>query len=179
MKTLIAYASNHGAAADCARRLVVKLRGSVETVDLKQNRQVQPELFDRIILGSAIYGGNAIKEVVDFSEKYEETLLQKQIGVYFTCLTEEPEAVRAYLTRNFSSRIAEHLSAFEAMGGAIYFTKMNFFQRRFNKQLLKAVSKKQGQNVVFDGKTDYITLSEKKIAEFAKQMNSSGMKKEQ
>ncbi|WP_411675958.1 flavodoxin domain-containing protein [Caproicibacter sp.] len=168
MKTLIAYSSTHGSAAECARFLAGIL-GDTDVVDLKKG-DANPAGFDAVILGSSVYGGQIQKEVKDFCKKYLGILLQKPIGIYLTCLTEERDEIRQFLENGFPSEIVGRLTAFCTPGGAIYFTKMNFLERNASKILLNGISKSKGAGKITDGKTDYVTLSKEKLEAFARRM---------
>ena len=84
MSTLIAYSSAHGAAAECARRLAEKIEGPAETVDLGKSG-ADLARYDWIVLGSSIYAGRVRREVLDFCRKNHDALLQKPLGIYFSC----------------------------------------------------------------------------------------------
>lgn len=170
MNTLIAYSSTHGAAAECARRLAERFGGAA-TVDLKKET-ADPSAFGRVVLGSSIYGGQVQKEVREFCRNCRGVLLQKPLGIYFSCMTEDEAEARAYLERAFPPEIVAHLSAFGALGGAFYFTKLNFLERGVTKALMKQISKSRGTALPCDGKTDYVALSDEKIAAFARRMGA-------
>lgn len=170
MKTLIAYSSTHGAAAECARRLAERF-GGAETADLKKGT-ADPAAFDRVVLGSSIYGGQVQREVKEYCRRYLGVLLQKPLGIYFSCMTEEDAEARAYLQKAFPPELIPHLSAFGALGGAFYFTKLNFLERGVTKALLRQISKSKGTALPCDGKTDYVTLSDEKIGAFVRRMEA-------
>jgi menaquinone-dependent protoporphyrinogen oxidase len=176
VKILIAYSSLHGSAAECARWLEKTMDGA-EAVNLKE-QVVDPSSYDRVILGSSIYGGQIQKEVRDFCKRYLGILLQKQVGVYVTCLTREKAQIRQFLENGFPPELVERLAALCAPGGAIYFSKINFLERMFSKFLLNKYLKSLGMPPS-DGKTDYVNLSKEIMNEFAKQMAGSGEKAEQ
>ena len=48
---------------------------------------------------------------------------------------------------------------------------MNFLERLLKKAMVKAVERSKGVGLPVDGKTDYVTFSDEKIAEFAERMN--------
>lgn len=173
VQTLIAYSSTHGAAAECARRIAEKMEGGAETLDLKKGA-ADPALFGRVILGSSIYGGQVQREVTAFCKKYGAILLRKPLGVYFCCISEDRTEVRGYLEKAFPPEMVSHLTAFGALGGAFYFTKMNFLERGVTKYVIKRVSQSQGRPMPCDGRTDFVALSDEKIEEFAGRMNASG-----
>lgn len=166
--TIIAYSSTHGTAAECARRLAQKIQNA-EVVDLKK-KMIDPSGYDCVILGSSVYGGQVQQEVQNYCKKYLGILLQKPLGIYLTCLTQDKAEIRWFLENGFPNEIVEHLTALCTPGGAVYFTKMNFLERNVSKIFLNRFFKSKAMGIVCDGKTDYVTLSKEKIDAFTKEM---------
>jgi menaquinone-dependent protoporphyrinogen oxidase len=169
--TIIAYSSTHGSAAECARRLAQKIENA-EVVDLKK-KMVDPSCYDCVILGSSVYGGQIQQEVRSYCKKYLGVLLQKPLGIYFTCLTKDKTEIRWFLENGFPAEIVEHLTALCTPGGAVYFTKMNFLERSISKVLINKFFKARGMGITCDGKTDYIAISEEELETFAKKMTEN------
>lgn len=168
LKTMIAYSSTHGSAAQCARWIADTMEGA-EIFDLKKQKP-DPFSCDCVILGSAVYGGQIQKEVSGFCKKYLGVLLQKPLGIYLTCLTREETELRRYLKNGFPAELVGHLSAFCAPGGALYFTKMNFLERNITRTLLNGFLKQQGMEPSTVGEKDYVNLSRERTEEFANRM---------
>lgn len=74
----------------------------------------------------------------------------------------------AYSSTHGAAAVAAHLSAFGALGGAFYFTRMNFLERGFTRV---QIAKAKGTEFPCDGRTDYVTLSDEKIAAFTRRMD--------
>jgi menaquinone-dependent protoporphyrinogen oxidase len=146
-------------------------------VDLKK-QMTDPSAYDRVILGSSIYGGQIQKEVRDYCKRYLDLLLQKRIGVYVTCLTREEEQIRQFLKCGFPHELVGHFVSFCAPGGAIYFSKINFLESMLSKFFLNKYLKSKGLPLS-DGKTDYVNLSKEILNKFAIQMTGSGETVEQ
>ena len=172
MKTMIAYSSTHGSAEECACQLAQKFN-EAEVINLKQH-SVNPSNYDCVILGSSIYGGQVQREVRDYCKKYLGILLQKPLGIYFTCMTQDETELRQFLEYAFPAEIVDHLTTFCAVGGAVYFTKMNFLERSASRIFLNGFFKSKGLATRCDGKTDYVTLSQAKIEAFAEKMLGDG-----
>jgi len=166
LETIIAYSSTHGSAAECAGWLAQAISGA-EAIDLKK-RTVDPSPYDCVILGSSVYGGQIQQELRTYCKKYLGILLQKPLGIYLTCLTREKPEIRQYLKNGFPPELVDHMTAFCAPGGAIYFSKMNFLERGVSKAILNRFLRLQGAKT--DGKTDYVDISKEKVEEFAKRM---------
>ncbi len=171
MKTLIAYSSTHGTAAECARWLEDSMTGA-EAADLKQSA-VNPQPYDLVILGSSIYGGQIQREVRDYCKQYLGILLQKPLGIYLTCLTQDQAEIRHFLDYGLSAEIVQHLTAFCTPGGAVYLSKMGFLERSIAHKLLNRFLREQGLEALRDRKTDYVTLSKEKVERFARQMSGA------
>lgn len=173
MKTLIAYTSTHGAAAECARKLAPRLHGEAEIADLKIGPVPDLAPYDCVVLGSSIYGGSIGKEMTAFCKIDLGKLMHKPLGIFFSCFTEDEPTLQQYLKRNFSPQLAEHAAAFESFGGALYFSKMNPIERWFTAKMMHVAAKNRGGNFTFDGKTDYTAFADDKISAFAERMNNA------
>jgi menaquinone-dependent protoporphyrinogen oxidase len=173
LTTLIVYATVHGTAEQCARRIAEKLDGRADVFNLKSGPVPSPAAYDRIIIGSCIYGCSVLKEIKDFCAKYGDLLLQKPLGIFFACFSDSKQDEKEYLSRNFTPSLIRHADPVSALGGAFYFTKLNFLERLLDRHLAKKYALSNGIPVP-DGKTDFITVSEEKITAFAEKINRSG-----
>ncbi|HBG54807.1 MAG TPA: hypothetical protein DEB16_03125 [Ruminococcaceae bacterium] len=170
MKTLIAYTTTHGAAAECARKIAALTAGPVDVVDLKRNPAADPAPYGKVILGCSVYGGAVQKAARRYCRTYQSELLKKPMGIFFSCLSDDEKSLRAYLERNFPPEIVRRLAAGAALGGAFYFTAMNPAERFASKIIAGFYARSHGIAAP-DGKSDFIAFSEEKIAAFADRMN--------
>lgn len=61
MRTLILYATKHGAARDIAQRLAKRMNGAT-VIDLGTGSAPSPNGYDCVIIGSSVYVGQLRKE---------------------------------------------------------------------------------------------------------------------
>lgn len=174
MKNLIVYASTHGAAAECARRLSLALGGETDVVDLNGKTGADPSPYDTVVVGSSVYAGKIQKNAGSFCRKYESVLLQKPLGIFFSSMSQDEKEIRAYLEVGFPQELVKHLSAYNSFGGAFYFSRLNFAERTLAKMIVRAMGKR-GDAVAAkaDPGRDFVTISDERIAAFARQMKSS------
>lgn len=170
MKTLILYETTHGSTGFCAKKLAAAL-GSAEAVELKHfSGSMDP--YDCVIVGSPVYGGSVLKEVRSFCKANCAALLQKKFAVFFACLSESETNVKNYLSQNFPKELAAHTLACASLGGAFYFTKLNFLERAIDRGLAKGYASSMGIAVP-DGKSDFVTITDEKIRQFAEKVEKA------
>lgn len=139
MKTLIAYASKHGAAAKCAEMLKQKITGNTELIDLKQINEIDLSQYDNVIIGGSIYAGTIQKQVTAFCKQNLEELKQKKIGLFISCMNEnEPEK---QLNQVFPQDLLNKACVKKSCGGAFNFKDMNFMEKMIIKMVTKAEAK--------------------------------------
>ncbi|MCL2446417.1 MAG: flavodoxin domain-containing protein [Oscillospiraceae bacterium] len=152
MKTIILYATKHGATAEIARRIANHVSNAT-LHDLKQSSAPNLADFDCIIVGSAVYAGMFRKEAKAFLTQHADALLQKQLGLFASGLlpAEEPEI----FADNVPVPLLAHAQAAMLLGGIFDPAKTNFAER----MAMKAVAKQTGY-------AD--TIDDSRIADFAK-----------
>jgi len=155
MKTIILYATKHGAAAEIAQRIAGKIEGAV-IHDLKQD---VPSLadFDCVIFGSPVYAGNIRREAKKFLSQNASTLHEKKLGLFLCGIG--AEGAKKFFDNNFSNEILQKAKATCFSGGIFDPQKANGFERF----IIKLVTKKSA----------YInTINDRKIENFAQEMKS-------
>lgn len=157
MKTIIAYASKYGCTKNCAEKLAAKLQGECELFDLKENKAPDLSAFDKVIIGSSIYAGNARKEAKEFCTGNLTTLKNKKLG-FFICGSQTGAALTQELDAAYPAELMEKAIVKECFGGEFHFGKMNFAEKTIVKLIAKTTK-------------DTSTISEQKIDAFAQQMN--------
>jgi len=133
MKTLILYATKHGAAKEIAGRIANKL-DNVTICDLKQGNIPPIADFDCIILGSSLYAGSIRKEAKAFAAKNADTLTEKTIGLFLSGLAEEDNN---YFATNFPQNLLDKVKAKGFLGGIFDPKKANVFERFVIKTVMK------------------------------------------
>ena len=153
MKTIILYATKHGAAAEAARRIAAKINGAV-IYDLKEGAP-SLEGFDCVILGSGVYAGMIRGEAKAFLSQNADALLEKKLGL-FLCGLDQGEG-KTFFDANFSPMLLQKAKAASLLGGIFDPQKAGFFERL----IIKIVTKK----TVYTN-----TIDDNKIEQFAKTM---------
>jgi menaquinone-dependent protoporphyrinogen oxidase len=173
VKVLILYETTHGATKVCAEKLADTLHGQA---DVFRARHFSGDFskYDCVIVGSPVYGGSAAKQIKGFCSLNCEQLAQKPFAVFFSCLMEDKQEIDRYLRHNFPQKLAENALLCESFGGAFYFSRLNFMDRLIDKILLKAYAKSAGIPTP-DGKTDFVTISERKIKAFAEKIEKAAV----
>lgn len=152
MHTLIVYNSKYGAAEKCVKLMRKELTGEVTEVNVRDTKAPDPHDFDRVLIGSNIHAGSVNKKLRSYCVHNTDSLIQRPIGLFLCCLTPEEQA-QDYFAKNFPKVLVEHAKTTGVLGGALYFEKMNFFERF----LLKKVS---GTTTSFEN------IDEERIREF-------------
>lgn len=156
MKTLILYATKHGAAREAARRIADKIDGAVLHY-LKQGGVPPLAGFDCVIIGSSVYVGSFRKEAKTFLAQNAEVLRSKRLGIFLCGMDASQE--QAYLKANVPPDILQTAKGACFLGG-IFDPKKAGAMGRF---IMKAVAKQSEY-------TD--TIDNEKIAQFAEGMRA-------
>lgn len=83
MTVLVAFASKHGATEDIADAIGEALRDhGVEANVLPVHDVTTLEIYDAVVLGSAVYAGNWRGEARDFVEHHGETMRHKPVWLF-------------------------------------------------------------------------------------------------
>jgi menaquinone-dependent protoporphyrinogen oxidase len=143
MKTLILYASKHGATAEIARRIADKMGGTA-LHDLKGSGAPDLAGYDCIIVGSAVYAGMILKEAKEFVTQNTDILCKKQLGLFICGLDASRE--RACLEANIPRELMQSVKAARHLGGIFDPKKANVMERF----IIKAVAKQSGYSDTTD-----------------------------
>lgn len=171
MKTLLAYGSKYGATEGCTVSLCNFLTGEIDKLNLKEKKEIVWNEYDKVILLTPVYAGDAPKYVKNFGKKNNTELLTKKIGICFCCMTERDNLLKGYALNTFSKELVEHTSVIECIGGTFQYAKMTSMEKNLLKWLTKNKAYKNGEQIELDGKTDFTTITEAKIKAFADKMN--------
>jgi len=135
MKTLIVYATKHGATREIATRISVQMKDA-EIHDLKEGNLPNLSNYDCTVIGSAIYAGTVRKEVKEFLAKNESALMTKKLGLFVSGM--DPSKEEEDFLDNFPQSIREHATTTSLLGGIFDPKKANAVERL----VMKAVAKK-------------------------------------
>jgi len=139
MKTAILYASKHGTTEKVAHSIAEKLKetNEIELFSLKSNSNPDISGFERVIIGSSIYAGQAAKEVKAFCKANESVLLQKKTGLFVCGMHPDRAQQEKELTDTYPEVLLKKADATGFLGGAFLFEKMNFFERFIARMIAK------------------------------------------
>ncbi|HPO49367.1 MAG TPA: flavodoxin domain-containing protein [Spirochaetota bacterium] len=158
MDTIIVYSSRYGSTERCAFKLKEKLYNSY-IYNLNSEQKIDLKSFKKAIIGSPINIGRIHKSVRKFLQKYEEELTNKKLYLFVTAIDEEaidkisddiPESLRDkfIFKSNFGGKIVKsELKGIEKTG-------------------IEMIEKETGKDF-----TNYNSISEDKIEEFANEVN--------
>lgn len=156
MKTLILYATKHGATREIAERIAKQI-GAATLFHLKDGTLPQLDEYDAILIGSPVYAGQVRSEVKTFAAQHTDTLKTKTLGLFLSGINQEGMA--SYLETNYPKDIVAHAKATAMPGGVFDPAKAGFFE----KLIMRAVAKK----------TTYTnTLSDEEIKRFAEALQA-------
>jgi len=148
MKTIILYATKHGAAGEIARRIAEKMDGA-DTHNLKQGGAPDLSGYDCVIIGSSIYAGMIRTEAKAFLSQNADALRSKKLGLYVCGLGTEKE--NEVLSAAFPEDLLRNAKAARLLGGIFDPSKAGFFERL----VIKIVTKKsEYTDTIDDGKID-------------------------
>ena len=148
MKTLILYATKHGATAQIANILADEIKDAT-VCGIKEATQLSN--FDCVIIGSSVYAGSIRKEAKAFMAKSADELSKKTLGLFLSCLDDKTD----FFDKNFPVQILQAAKAKAKLGGIFDPKKAGGFERF----VIKAVMKN----------ADYVNkINEDKIKEFVK-----------
>jgi len=134
MKTLILFATKHGAAGEIARRIAGRIDGA-ETHDLKQGDAGSLAGYDCIIVGSSIYAGMIRKEAKTFLSENADALRGKKLGLFLSGMNASEE--KAVFDANIPQDVLQAAKAASFLGGIFDPKKAGFAERLVMKVLAK------------------------------------------
>lgn len=135
MNTLVVFASKHGATEKAAEKLSELLEGKVDCVNLKKSIPESIDGYERVVLGTSVYAGKLHKEFVDFVEKNEKKLREKEYAFFVCCGFEEK--AEAYLSENLPDGIVEGALFVKYFGQEIVLKRMKLYERAALKMVAK------------------------------------------
>ena len=156
MKTIILYATKHGAAGEIAQRIANRMNN---TVIHKLGEGDIPSLvdFDCIIIGSSLYVGMIRKEAKTFLLQNANVLQEKKFGLFLCGLDASKD--KTCFDTNFSPDILQKAKATGFLGGIFDPQKAGVLERL----IMKVVVKKS---------TYTCTIDNEKIEQFVEAMNA-------
>ena len=171
MKILIAYAGRAGVAKECAELLKKELCGrDVTLCDLKKEKPIIED-YDAVVVGSAIYFGNAEKTVRNFLKENAKELENKKFGGFVCCAFSDMSD--KYIEETFSAELRRKAVDCAYFGGELKPDKQKKF---FYKMLVKMMRNEIINNGDSDDESEVRILPEinpSEIVKFADKLKKS------
>ena len=148
MKTLILYATKHGATREIAERIAGRMDGAT-THDFGQGNIPDIAGFDCIVVGSSLYAGMIRKEAKAFLSQNADTLCNKKLGLFLSGMDSSKE--KDFFESNIPQSILLGAKATGFLGGIYDPKKAGFIERL----IMKAASgQSKYTNCIDDGRIE-------------------------
>ena len=134
MKTAIIYATQHGTTEKVANLISELASDSTVLINLKKSHDVNPDDYDRIIIGGSIHAGRIQKSVRKFCERHMQQLSAKPLGLYLSCLEENEKAITQFETA-YAEILRNHAMSCKLTGGEVMIDRMNFIEKFMMKKI--------------------------------------------
>lgn len=133
MKTLIVYASNYSSTLWCAQAVAAKLEGDIEVcpADIAPN----PALYDRVILGSAIYAGTSLPNMQAYCRQYQHELQKVPLHLFICCINPVASIIQRQFARAYPATLRQHAIQTACFGGAITIADLNTKEKALMRML--------------------------------------------
>ncbi|MFA7401601.1 MAG: flavodoxin [Bacteroidales bacterium] len=139
MKTAIIFSSKHGTTEKVAGILAENLgKENISLINLKKDKNPDLNAYDSVILGTAIYAGNPIKNIKSFALKNESNLKNKKVGLFICGMDPGKEKQEEQMKASFPDSLMQQAKTKHYLGGEFIFEDMNFFERFIIKKISKA-----------------------------------------
>lgn len=143
---LVVYASKRGATKEIAEKVAQVLESSGMNVELLPAGQaVNPSPYKAVILGSAVYAGQWLKEAANFLRKNENVLIQKPLWLFSSGPTghgDPADLLKGWLFPHTLKPLIErlHPRGMSVFHGVLNMEKLNLIE----KMILKAIKAEPG-----------------------------------
>ena len=88
MADAVFYFTKLGSTGKIAKYIAERI--GAEAVDLSKEPNADPSKYDRVILGSGVYGGSPSKTIREFAEKHRDSM--PKINLYLVCAFKDKKA---------------------------------------------------------------------------------------
>ena len=157
MKTLILYATKHGATRKIAERISGYIEGAV-LHDLKNSGIPAISEFDCVIIGSSVYAGAIRREAKAFISKNAGDLKDKKTGLFLSGMSRSGED--KLFEGNFPADLLKTVCVTSLLGGVFDPEKAGKMERF----IMKIATKKTGYaDTVDEGKIERFTRILKEV----------------
>ena len=134
-QVLVTYATKYGATAEIAEKIgqVLQKEGlAADVVPVKKMKDLSP--YSAVVLGSAVYIGRWRKEAVQFMEKNEQALAERDVWIFSSGPTDEGdplELVEGWTLPDKLKPVAERIQPHDiaVFHGVLDLDTLNFIER--------------------------------------------------
>jgi menaquinone-dependent protoporphyrinogen oxidase len=134
--TLIMYATKHGAVRYCAQQVEQRLADECELVDCSKQKRINISAFNRIIIGFSVHAGSIQPCILKFIRENLQELIQKQPGLFCSCLSKEEQAI-GYFHKSIPAEIIQAARAIGMFGAIVDYSKMGLIEQFIMKRITK------------------------------------------
>lgn len=131
MNIAIVYSSKYGATEKMAQLIAHKIGtgSSVSLVYLRKSAIPDLASYDKVVLGTPIYGGKPSGSMTRFCKEKKEELTKKVVGLFVCGLEGKEEKRKEELKSAYPDYLHSVAVADGFLGGEINIEKLNFFER--------------------------------------------------
>ena len=137
MKTLIVYITKYGATGEIAKKMGELFPDGADVYQLKEAGLVNVAEYDTVIVGGSVYAGMLPKAIDRFFLYNKETLKQKKLGLFISCMSNDRETIMKYFRSGFGTEAVAMAVAVEALGSKIQTEKLKKFDRFIIKKVVQ------------------------------------------
>ena len=134
MRTLIVYRSKYGTTRHCARLIAEGLteagsgRHEVTPIDLEEQRSVDLDSCDIVVIGGPVYGGLVHPDITRFCRKNRASLIKRDVALFICCLYTGDRA-EAQTRSSFPAWLTLHAFTLHHLGGELKSESLNLRDR--------------------------------------------------
>ncbi|WP_162930784.1 flavodoxin domain-containing protein [Lactococcus allomyrinae] len=159
MKILIAYAGKTGVTERCAKQLAKEC--TTATLANLNEKQVSPENFDLIVVGSPVYSHKLEPSVKYFIKDNEKSLQEKQFAVFVTMV--EEDTFDKVIAHEIPESLRQRAFAMQQFGGEVNdLTSFGWHDRLVAKAMVKLESKKHPIALRLEALLDFAKILKEK-----------------
>jgi len=135
-KTLVLYQSSHGNTQKILSQIIDTVDKDVDMVQIKGFNASELEKYDTVAFGGSIHAGSIQKEVKNFADKNEDTLIKKRLALFIGCLDKDNYA--EHIESSFPENLKNHAELKTCIGGDVVMEKLPALMRMIMKRMTKS-----------------------------------------
>jgi menaquinone-dependent protoporphyrinogen oxidase len=107
-------------------------------LDLKEQKTIDMDPYDTVVLGGAIHAGRLDGKIRSFSLEHKDQLLKKKLGLFICGMEDKEEEINKQLSLNYPEDLLSHAVAKTSFGGQLLFSRMAPITRWFMQKMSKS-----------------------------------------